>query len=121
VAVPRRTALEAASVLRGLVEEFDYVLFEYFLTDLAGHRGGREERFEQAVRVESLLARLLDTVELSRHRVVVFSDHGNLEEADHDRHTLNRVPLLAWGYRAVELVGAVDSMEALTPALVSGA
>lgn len=120
VAVPKRTALEAARVLVELADEHDAVLYEYFLTDLVGHRGTRDERFEQAVRVELLLTRLLDSVDLSRHRVVVFSDHGNLEEADHDRHTLNRVPLLAWGHRAADLVSAVDSMEALTPVLVSG-
>jgi len=46
------------------------------------------------------------------------SDHGNLEEAGHDRHTRNPVPLLAWGRAARELVDSVETMDALTPALV---
>src|SRR5262249_9483863 len=41
VAVPQRTASEAARVLAGLAGEHDFVLYEYFLTDLAGHRGTR--------------------------------------------------------------------------------
>jgi len=117
--VKSRTASEAARVLSGLLKAHDLVLFEYFLTDLAGHRGTQVERFEQARRVEALLDAVLATVDLTRDRVVVVSDHGNLEESGHDRHTLNPVPLLAWGAGAAELVLAVSGMEALTPALVN--
>ena len=47
------------------------------------------------------------------------SDHGNLEEAGHDRHTRNPVPLLACGGAALsDLIDAVDGMDALTPALL---
>jgi hypothetical protein len=112
-----RTAGEAALVLVRLLDAHDLVLYEYFLTDLAGHRGTLEERFEQARRVEALVDAVLAVVDRDRHRIVVVSDHGNLEEAGHDRHTRNPVPLLAWGRGARELVDAVDSMEALTPAL----
>lgn len=116
--VKPRTAAEAALVLARLLAAHDLVLYEYFLTDLAAHRGTREQRFEQARRAEDLIDAVLATVDLARHRVVVVSDHGNLEEAGHDRHTKNAVPLLTWGHRASELTGAVTGMEALTPALV---
>jgi hypothetical protein len=117
--VTARTAEEAARVLAGLVARHDLVLYEYFLTDLIAHRGTREQRFEQARLVEALVDAVLGEVDLARHRVVVVSDHGNLEEADHDRHTLNPVPLLAWGRGSRELVETVDAMERLTPALVA--
>jgi 2,3-bisphosphoglycerate-independent phosphoglycerate mutase len=115
----RRSAPDAAHVLARLLSSHDLVLFEYFLTDFAGHRGTREERFDQAVRVEALVDATLAAVDLATHRVVVVSDHGNLEEAGHDRHTLNPVPLLAWGRGAGALVDAVDAMEALSPALLA--
>ena len=120
VPMPRRTAVEAVRVLDRLLEDHDLVLFEYFLTDLAGHRGTRADRFDQAARVEALVDAAIDQIDLARHRVVVISDHGNLEEADHDRHTLNPAPLLAWGAGAETLAAEVNSMEALTPALVAG-
>ena len=56
--------------------------------------------------------------DLDRHRVVVVSDHGNLEEGTHTRHTLNPVPLLSWGHGADALVDRVDEMVDLTPALI---
>jgi hypothetical protein len=116
----QRTAADAARVLARMLDGHDLVLFEYFLTDLAAHRGTREERFDQARRVEALVAAALSAIDTARHRVVVVSDHGNLEEAGHHRHTLNPVPLLAWGRGAGELVDATDAMDALTPALVRG-
>lgn len=112
-----RTAAEAARVLAHLLDSHDLVLYEYFLTDLMGHRGTRQQRFEQARLAEALIDAALDVVDLSQHRVVVVSDHGNLEEATHDRHTLNPVPLLCWGVGSRELVAAVTSMDRLTPSL----
>jgi hypothetical protein len=116
--VKLRSAADAALVLAGLLAGHDLVLYEYFLTDLAAHRGTREQRFEQARRVETLLDAALSAIDLARHRVVVVSDHGNLEEVHHDRHTLNPVPLLAWGRGARAFMNAVPTMEALTPTLV---
>ena len=119
IPVRPRTADGAAAVLSGLLRGNDLVLYEYFLTDLAGHRGTRDERFAQALHVEALLDAVLREVELARHRVVLISDHGNLEESDHDRHTRNPAPLLAWGYRSEELVARIETMADLTPALVA--
>jgi len=98
-----------------------FVLYEYFLTDLAAHRGTREQRWQQAQRVEALIDRVVAQVDLARHRVLVVSDHGNLEDASHRRHTLNPVPLLVWGQGARELTGRVDGLAAITPALVQWA
>jgi 2,3-bisphosphoglycerate-independent phosphoglycerate mutase len=117
--VPRRNAEEAALVLAGLLEDHDLVLYEYFLTDLVAHRGTWEERLTQAARSEALVEAVLGKVDLERQTVVVISDHGNLEQGDDPRHTMNPVPLLAWGLRATELVSRIDSMESFTPGVVA--
>ena len=119
IPVPLRTADEAAEVLAGMLSDHDVVLYEYFLTDLAGHRGSPEDRVEQARRVEDLTDAVLRCVDLDRHAVLWTSDHGNLEETDHDRHTRNPVPLLGWGRGAEAIVGRVTGMTDLTPMLVS--
>ena len=116
----RRTASDAAAVLARLTEGHDLVLYEYFLTDLAGHRGTWEHKLREARRVEDLVAAVLERVDLARHRVVTISDHGNLEQGDHRRHTLNPVALLAWGRGAAALVERVHGLDGLTPALVDG-
>jgi bisphosphoglycerate-independent phosphoglycerate mutase (AlkP superfamily) len=54
-----------------------------------------------------------------RDSLLVTSDHGNLEEADHKRHTLNPVPFLVWGAQKDALFGLVHSLEDVTPALLA--
>lgn len=116
--VAPRTAREAGQVLSGLLDDHDVVLYEYFLTDLAGHRGTWAQKLEQAGRAEDLIDAVLDAADLGRHRVVVISDHGNLEDGEHKRHTLNAVPLLAWGRDAGALIARVHGLDGLTPALL---
>lgn len=116
---PRRDASSAADVLARLAEGHDFVFYEYFLTDLMAHRGTRDDKVAQARRVEDLVDAVLDRVDADRHTVVVTSDHGNLEEAHHARHTLNPVPFLAWGPGAPALARRVRAMTDVAPAILS--
>jgi hypothetical protein len=117
--MPRRTAEQAAEILCGLVDDHDFVLYEYFLTDLAGHRGTLEEKVEQARRAVALVDAVTARLDANRHQLVVTSDHGNLEESTHKRHTLNPAPFLTRGPRSTELISRVDAMTDVTPAIVA--
>jgi 2,3-bisphosphoglycerate-independent phosphoglycerate mutase len=94
--VPRRTAEEAGAVLANLAAEHRFTLFETFLTDLAGH--GRWDVTPAAAveRLDGLLAGAL-AARPPEVTLLLTSDHGNVEEAQHRRHTTNPVPLLAVG------------------------
>jgi hypothetical protein len=117
-AMREHDAASAAAVLCELLDDHDFVLYEYFLTDLAAHRGTWQDKLEQARRVEALVDEVLQRLDLGKHRVVVTSDHGNLEAGDHKRHTVNRVPFLVWGQNRDRLLAQVDAMTDVTPALV---
>jgi hypothetical protein len=117
--MPLRTAEQAAEILCGLVDGHDFVLYEYFLTDLAGHRGTHDEQVEHARRTVELVNAVVSRLDLDRHDLLMTSDHGNLEEATHKRHTLNPVPLLTWGSRSEELLARIDAMTDVTPAIVA--
>jgi len=121
LAVPRRSAAQAAAVLTRLLAAHDLVWYEYFLTDLAAHRGTFADRIEQARRVEALVDAVLERADLGHDTVLVISDHGNLEEATHTRHTRNPVPLLVWGTGAAAFAGRVAALDDLTPAILAAA
>jgi hypothetical protein len=87
---------EAGRRLAGLMASHDLVLFESFLTDLAGHR--RLPWPTEAVL--ALLDRFLQALVASLPgdaTLVLSSDHGNLEDSSTRSHTLNPVPLLVVG------------------------
>lgn len=101
--VARVAAEEAGRHLAAIASGHDLTLYETFLTDLAGHRRGPIDATEAARRVDALVSGLLEAAVPDRLTVVLTSDHGNLEESDHRRHTRNPVPLLAWGPDAAAL------------------
>jgi bisphosphoglycerate-independent phosphoglycerate mutase (AlkP superfamily) len=84
----------AGARLARLATEYDLVLYESFLTDLAGHR--RIEPEWVLPRLDAFLGAVFEE-RSPETTVVVSSDHGNLEDSTTKAHTTNPVPLLAVG------------------------
>lgn len=123
-AVPPFTAEQAGGVLaRAATAGGGFTLYEYFLSDKAGHTGdaaviaGELEKLDAFVRatLDGLDAELAD----GRALVLLTSDHGNLEDATTRRHTTNPVPLLAWGAGARDFVSEVARLDQVTPVIVA--
>jgi hypothetical protein len=113
--LPLVPAEEAGQRLAALTEDYDLVLFETFLPDLAGHR--RMEPEYVLTRLDAFLGGALaqrrpDTT------LVVCSDHGNLEDTSSKAHTTNPVPLLAVGPGARYFESATAITD-VTPAILS--
>jgi hypothetical protein len=53
----------------------------------------------------------------ARILVLLTSDHGNIEDLSTKRHTLNRVPLMAWGWGAERIVQEVRELSGVAPAI----
>lgn len=97
-------AAEAGRHLADIAADHRLTLYETFLTDLAGHRRFGLDPADAVRRLDGLLGGVLE------HRpadltVLLTSDHGNVEEAGHTRHTRNRVPLLVVGPAAERFRG----------------
>lgn len=95
--VPLRTPAEAAGILLQLSESYDLCLYEYFLTDLVGHRGSLGQAVILLQELDAFLFELVRQADLKGTSIVVSSDHGNIERMDTKRHTGNPVPTLLWG------------------------
>jgi hypothetical protein len=95
-AVPVVTPEAAGASLARLAGEHALTLYETFLTDLAGHGRWGITPAEAVNRLDGLLAGVL-AARPPELTVLLTSDHGNVEEAAHHRHTRNPVPLLAVG------------------------
>jgi hypothetical protein len=97
--VPRMTPEAAAEVALGVAAEHDLTLFEFFQTDVAGHR--RDGAYTELVlaRLDAFLGALAANLPASApscHYLALFSDHGNVEDGSMPSHTTNPVPLAIW-------------------------
>ena len=113
---PVITEAEAGRRLARLSRETDLTLFEYFLTDKAGHSRDPARAAAVLRALDAFLAALLDALGPDQ-LLVVTSDHGNIEDLATKSHTRHPVPLAALGPGAGALAGAA-SLTDVTPALV---
>jgi len=105
---------EAGLRLARIAGEHDLVLYESFLTDLAGH--GRIEPEWVLVRIDAFLGAVLDGLP-DGCTLVLSSDHGNLEDSSTKMHTRNPVPLVAIGPQAARFRNIVD-ITGVAPAIL---
>ncbi|MCP4571122.1 MAG: hypothetical protein GY838_02095 [bacterium] len=115
--LPPMAPATAGRVIAEAARRFDFVLYEYFQSDKAGHSADRE-RIQGVLRgLEGLLASLLAGKD-DDLLVVLTADHGNLEDTSTRRHTTNPIPLMAWGPGARVWLEGVAGLDQVTPALV---
>ena len=90
------TPAQGARDLMKIARTYDFTLFEYFMTDRAGHS-------EDAAKVASVLADIDEFIctlqnEMCHNTILVLcADHGNIEDPTTGKHTDNPVPLLVYG------------------------
>lgn len=116
--VPVITPREAGRRLAALAAEYDFTLFEHFLTDFAGHAQDWAEAQRLLSMLDEMLGAVLDHVDLSKTTVIVISDHGNLEDLSVKTHTRNDVPGLFIGVGQDYFADKVQSLTDVTPAIV---
>ena len=116
--VPLISEAQAGRRLARLSMQHAFTLFEYYLTDKAGHN--RTDRSAAAIlhALDRFFTSLIASMDLEKQLLLVTSDHGNLEDLSTKSHTRNPVPFLAYGAGA-HAFREVDSLSDVTPAIVS--
>ena len=117
--IPLISAETAADHLLSITRTLDVCLFEFFLTDLIGHRGTLADKREILALLDRFLARILNELDPAKELLLVVSDHGNIEEPDHKRHTANPVPFCACGCQEQRARAGMSSLTDVTPRIVS--
>lgn len=106
--VPEISPEAAAAHLAALSASYDLTLFEYFLTDRAGHRTpgvALDKVLDEFGRFMAELLRVLPAATA----LLLCSDHGNVEDPEVVGHTYNPTPLLVKG-RAMPAEGELRSL-----------
>ena len=109
---------EAARRMVSMSERHNLLLFEYFLTDKAGHAQDALMAKSYLESVDSLLLELSKQLDPEHTTLILTSDHGNIEDLSVRTHTFNPVPFAAKGALAHHFAGVRDLI-GVTPGIVS--
>lgn len=111
VDVPMITEETAARHLLTVLRSVDFCLFEYFLTDHAGHRGDRNRKRQVLASLDRFFAALMANLDCKRELLVWTSDHGNIEVPATNLHTCNPVPFVAYGWHEAQVRTGMTRIE----------
>ncbi len=114
---PVFTPREAGEILARAVPRYDFCLYEYFQSDVAGHSRDRLRATEEVRKLDEFLLAVLEGSDLGETSIVLTSDHGNLEDLSTPKHTSNPVPVLLWGELAAN-PPKIDSLLDIVPLLM---
>jgi phosphopentomutase len=117
--VDLRTSEDAAEVLASIAAANRFTLYEYFITDKAGHAQDVDAARLVLQNLARMIRRLLEGLDLNRATVILTSDHGNIEDLSTRSHTLNLVPTIVWGAHRESIADRIASLADITPAIVA--
>ena len=108
---------DAAEHLAHISNAHPFTLFEYYLTDKAGHSQSIVQAEHILTSLDTLLGGLLATINPEKTLLMITSDHGNIEDLSTKSHTRNDVPLVAYG-KGAHHFQHTDSLVDITPTIV---
>ncbi len=91
------TPAEAGRMFWKFGQQVDFIFFEYFITDHAGHSQEMGLSIEMLERMDGFLSGLLESFDYKNDTILMISDHGNIEDLSVKTHTRNPVPLIVIG------------------------
>lgn len=109
---------DAGHHLWHIAEKNDFTVFEYWLTDHAGHSQSMKSGIDALESFDLFLGGFLEEFRVQDSLAVLISDHGNLEDLSVKTHTRNPVPCIAIGTQAREFVSSIRDLTHITPAIL---
>jgi 2,3-bisphosphoglycerate-independent phosphoglycerate mutase len=88
---------QAGERLNSLASKTDLTVFEFWLTDIAGHHRDLKAAQTLLESLDEVMSSLTRAWDFESGLIMLTSDHGNMEDLSTRRHTLNDVPLLVIG------------------------
>jgi 2,3-bisphosphoglycerate-independent phosphoglycerate mutase len=112
------TPEEAASRYYNIARKHDFTLFEYFMTDLVGHKMDMKLAIETIETLDSFIGEVLTQMKPEEDVLFITSDHGNIEDITVKTHTMNLVPTIIYGNLPQREKIAVKSLIDIKPAVM---
>ena len=115
---PVITPHHAGALLANIAQHHRFTLYEYFMTDKAGHERSHAFASSLLADLDEFLRGVFEHLDHEHVVTLVTSDHGNMEELSTKTHTRNPVPVFAFGRERLQLISSITSISEVTPAIV---
>ncbi len=119
VNLPPVNAYQAGGQLVALAQEHTLTFFEFWYSDLLGHKMEREESLKILGMLDDFLRGILDSLDFSNSLLLVVSDHGNFEDWTTKKHTHNPSLTILAGNQANRLAPKLRSLVDVKPVVLS--
>ena len=116
--IPIITPEDAANHLFDIARAYDFTLYEFFQTDVAGHSMDYARACSVLRTYDQFLAVLVRYTDAAGITLLMTSDHGNIEAITERGHTRNPVPFIAFGPGEADFRARVKSLVDVTPAIL---
>jgi hypothetical protein len=117
--LPVITPYRAGENLAALAGEHTLTFFEFWYSDIVGHKGNREESLKVLGMLDEFLAGITAAMDAQNTLLLVVSDHGNFEDWTTPKHTLNPALTLLAGAEIAAVSARLHSLLDIKPALLS--
>lgn len=119
VTLPPLTAYQAGGQLVALAKDHTLTFFEFWYSDLLGHKMKRDESLKILGMLDDFLAGIMDTLDVENSLLLVVSDHGNFEDWTTKKHTKNPSLTLLAGAGFQQFVPRLHSLTDVKPVVLS--
>ncbi len=114
---PLYTPEAAGRKLWEIAQPYAFIFFEHWLTDVLGHGQKMASAVENFQRFDGFLAGLLGAANLAETLIIVSSDHGNVEDCSHGKHTENPVLTLLLGTQRQHFAQRIHTLTDFAPVI----
>ncbi len=113
--VPILTPHQAGQQIANIAKTYDFSFFEHWPSDRFGHRGPLEDAVSHLELIDAALGGLFEAWDDENGLLIITSDHGNIEDKSHRRHSMNRVPTILIGKEHKKLAKQVHDLSDIAP------
>ncbi len=108
----------AAQRLNVIAQDYDLTFFEYFVTDIIGHKQNREKSEQVLEILDEFLGTLDKIIDYEDTVLIITSDHGNIEDLSRKTHTYHKVPTITHGVGAEKFAQGIHDLTDIAPGII---
>jgi 2,3-bisphosphoglycerate-independent phosphoglycerate mutase len=112
---PIYTPDQAGRLMVEISRRYDFSFFAHWITDVIGHRGGIPDGVRILELFDAVMAGALAEWDDSEGLMIITSDHGNMEDLSHTKHTENDVPTVIIGSGAEAFAEGLTTLADIVP------